>query len=76
MSERKIDQKKKTQFKYKTLKIGGTNAMLTAVAGTHSFPTRKEFKVERKKNENYVTSEETPTMLVIEHFHRTYSWPT
>jgi hypothetical protein len=35
-----MDQKKKTQFKYSTLKRGGTNARLIAVAGTQSFPAR------------------------------------
>lgn len=36
-NERKMDQKKKTQFRNKTRRIGGQNAILTAVAGTQSF---------------------------------------
>jgi hypothetical protein len=39
-SDRKIDQKKNTQFKYSTRRIGGTKARLMAVAGTHNFPTK------------------------------------
>lgn len=31
-----MDQKKNTTFKYRTRRIGGTNAILTTVAGTYS----------------------------------------
>ena len=37
-SERYIDQKKNTQFKYSTRKSGGTKPMLMTVAGIQSFP--------------------------------------
>ena len=49
LMERKILQKKKTQFKYKTRKIGGTNAIFTTVAGTHNFPANKRDRTKKKK---------------------------
>jgi hypothetical protein len=51
--DKKMDQKKKTTFKYKTRSSGGTKARLITVAGTHSFPkeTRREGKHVRLQND-------------------------
>jgi len=46
-----IDQKKKTQFKNKTRKSGGQNAIFTAVAGTHNFPFEKKENPQERGSE-------------------------
>jgi hypothetical protein len=54
-----MDQKKKIKFKNRTRKIGGQNAMLTAVAGTQSFPifyrSVSNQKIKRRDNNNSVS---------------------
>ena len=50
-----MDQKKKTTFKYSTLRIGGTNAKFTIVAGTHNFPKQNNNNMEEKMKKNYVS---------------------